>query len=98
MSDPVAASGSGTRLTLHIQPRSSVTEVVGLHGDAVKIRIAAPPVDGAANDEITGFVARLVRVPRRAVRLVSGGGGRRKQLVIDGVPPATVRRALGLPP
>jgi len=98
VSDPVAASGSGTRLTLHIQPRASVTEVVGLHGDAVKIRIAAPPVDGAANDEITAFVARLVGVPRQAVRLVSGAGGRRKQLVIEGVPPATVRRAFGLAP
>lgn len=96
--DPVTAHGSGSRLMVHIQPRASRTEVVGSHGDALKIRIAAPPVDGAANEEITRFLGAVLGVPRRAVRLVSGTAGRRKLVEVDGVGPAAVRRALGLPP
>ncbi len=73
------------RLTLHVQPRARRTEVAGLHGAALKVRLAAPPVDGAANDELVRFVAERLGVPRRAVRLVAGAGARRKVVEVDGV-------------
>lgn len=82
------------RLTLHIQPRASRTEVVGPHGDAIKVRLAAPPVDGAANDALVRFVAERLGVPRRAVRLVAGAGGRRKVVEIHGLAAAEARRRL----
>ena len=53
----------GVILTVHVQPKASTTECVGIHGDALKIRVAAPPVDGAANDELIRFVARQLSIP-----------------------------------
>ena len=73
------------RLTLHVQPRAGRTEVAGFHGAALKIRLAAPPVDGAANDELVRFLAEQLGVPRRAVHLVAGAGARRKVVEVDGV-------------
>ena len=73
------------RVTVHVQPRASRTESAGRHGDAVKIRLAAPPVDGSANDELIRFVADRVGVPRRAVRIVSGDTARRKIVEIEGI-------------
>jgi len=74
------ADGSGRRLilTLHIQPGAKRTEVVGLHGDALKIRLAAPPVDGAANSALVEFLAEIFGVPQRQVTLKHGRGSRRK--------------------
>jgi hypothetical protein len=86
------------RLTLHVQPRARRTEVAGLHGAALKIRLAAPPVDGAANDELVRFLAEQLGVPRRAVRLVAGAGARRKVVVVDGVAADDAIRVLLAPP
>jgi uncharacterized protein (TIGR00251 family) len=58
--------------------------VAGLHGDAIKIRLKAPPVDGAANEELIRFVAHRLRIPRDAVQLAAGATGRRKRLRITG--------------
>lgn len=77
----------GSRLTilLHVQPRARKTEVVGVHGDALKIKVAAPPVDDAANEEIVGFFSTFFGVARSKVRLLQGGKARRKVLEVDGV-------------
>jgi len=83
-------------LTLHVQPRASRTEVAGWHGDAVKIRLAAPPVDGAANDALTAFLADRLAVPRSAVSLVGGATSRRKRVRIDGLSLERVLTTLGL--
>ncbi|MEP7153285.1 MAG: DUF167 domain-containing protein, partial [Nitrospira sp.] len=48
----------GVTISVHVQPRASRTESAGIHGDALKIRVAAPPADGAANDELCRFIAR----------------------------------------
>ena len=93
---PLEATPEGVRLRLRIQPRASRTEVVGLHGDAIRIRVAAPPVDGAANDELVAFLARVLEVPRRAVEITAGHAGRQKSVTVTGVDPAAAARALGL--
>ncbi len=78
-------SEHGALLTIHVQPGSSRTECVGIHGDAVKIRLAARPIDGAANDELIRFIAERCAVPRAHVQLRAGATGRRKRLVVKGV-------------
>jgi uncharacterized protein (TIGR00251 family) len=82
------------RLTLHVQPRARRTEVAGLHGDAIRVRLAAAPVDGAANDELVRFLAERFGVPRRAVRLVAGAGARRKVVEVDGIAADEAMRVL----
>jgi uncharacterized protein (TIGR00251 family) len=85
-------------LDFHVQPRARRTEVVGWHGNAIKVRLQAPPVDGAANDELVRFVAKTVGVPRSAVHIVSGERGRSKRVSLDGTSRSEVLRALGLVP
>lgn len=66
------------RLTVHAQPKASRTALVGVHGDALKIAVQAPPVEGEANQAITEFLAKLFEIPKREVKLCSGEQGRRK--------------------
>jgi hypothetical protein len=75
----------GALLTVHVQPGASRTECVGIHGDAIKIRLAAPPIDGAANDELIRFIADQCGVPRANVRIRAGEQARRKRLSIKGI-------------
>lgn len=91
---PVAPRGDGVRLRLHIQPRASRTEVAGLHGDAIRIRLAAPPVDGAANEALIRFLARQLRVRQADVSVVAGLAGRRKTVDVRGVTVEEARRRL----
>jgi len=81
-------------LTLHIQPGAKKTEVVGLHGDALKIRLAAPPVDGKANAALIGFVAERLGLAKSAVSLKSGQTSRRKVLEVIGAPADAAQRLL----
>ena len=84
---PVIARDSerGALLTVHVQPGSSCTECVGIHGDAIKIRLAARPIDGAANNELIRFIADRCAVPRAHVRIHAGAEARRKRLCVKGV-------------
>lgn len=70
---------------MYIQPRAKRTEIAGRHGADLKIRIAAPPVDQAANAALLAFVAQRLGVRQRDVRLITGATSRRKVLEIDGV-------------
>lgn len=79
----LAADGRIT-LTLHIQPGAKKTEFAGRHGDALKIRLAAPPVDGKANEALVRFVAETLGLAKSAVNLKSGQTSRRKVLEIVG--------------
>jgi uncharacterized protein (TIGR00251 family) len=81
-------------VAVQVVPRARRTEVVGRHGDAIRIRIAAPPVDGAANAELIRFVAARVGVPRRAVTITHGATGRRKTVAVEHVSTASLARAL----
>ena len=82
-------------LTLHIQPGAKKTEVAGLYGDALKIRLAAPPVDGKANAAVIEFVAARLGLARSAVSLKSGQTSRRKVLSVIDAPADTAYRLLG---
>ncbi|GAA5234615.1 DUF167 domain-containing protein [Verticiella sediminum] len=79
----LARSGDAWVLVLHVQPGARRTEVQGRHGDALKLRLAAPPVDGKANAELIRFVAQRLAVPRTAVTLVAGQTSRSKRLSVD---------------
>ena len=84
----------GVTLTLHIQPGAKKTEAVGEHGDALKIRLAAPPVDGKANASLLDFVATRLGVPKSAVSLKSGQTSRRKVVAVAAAPDDAERRLL----
>ncbi len=86
----------GAILTVHVQPKASSTECVGLHGDAIKIRVAAPPVDGAANDELIRFLARRLSIPSSSVQIHSGAGGRHKRVLVKGATAQLVMTRLNL--
>ena len=73
-------AADGWLLELHIQPGAKKSEVAGLHGDALKIRIASPPVDGKANAALVAFVADALAVPKSSVEVVRGETARRKCL------------------
>lgn len=79
-------------LTLHIQPGAKKNEITGLHGDALKLRLAAPPVDGKANEALVGFIAERLGLARSAVKLRSGHTSRRKVLEVSGATAQVVER------
>ena len=76
---------SSVRVAVYIQPRARRTEVAGRHGSHLKIRIAAPPIDQAANEALLAFVAQRLGVRLRDVRLIAGATSRHKVLEIDRV-------------
>ncbi len=82
---PITPIRTGIRLAVQVQPRASRTELAGRHGDAIRIRLAAPPVDGAANEALLRFLAELLDVPRSAVALVGGASSRRKVVEVTGI-------------
>ncbi len=83
-----------TAVNFYVQPRASNTEVVGRYGDAIKVRVKAPPVDGAANEELIRFLAKRLKVPRKSIELVSGSSSRHKQIAIEGVTPTKIIESL----
>jgi uncharacterized protein (TIGR00251 family) len=76
---------TGVRFAVYVQPRASVSEIVGWHDDALKIRLAAPPVDDAANVALVELLAKRLRVPKSVVTIVAGLASRRKTVTVDGV-------------
>jgi uncharacterized protein (TIGR00251 family) len=81
-------------LGLHIQPGAKKTEIAGLHGDTLKIRLAAPPVDGKANECLIAFLAEELAVPRAQVELASGATSRRKWLRVKGASEEAIARLI----
>lgn len=76
--------GDVLTLTLHIQPGAKRTNIAGLHGEALKIRLAAPPIEGRANEALLKFIAESFGVPLRQVELKQGGQSRHKVVAITG--------------
>ena len=75
--------GTDLILELHVQPRASRDEISGLHGERLKVRITAPPVDGAANSHLLAFLAKTFGVAKSQVILLAGESGREKRVRIE---------------
>ena len=95
----MVSAGAGGIITVRVvaKPRASKTRVRGIMGDAVKIDIAAPPVDGEANRALVEFFARGLKIPKANVEIVVGEGGRRKVVRLTGATAAAVKALLFLP-
>ncbi|MFQ5550016.1 MAG: DUF167 domain-containing protein [Gemmatimonadales bacterium] len=83
-------------LAVYLQPRASRTEVIGRHGDAIKIRVAAPPVGGAANKELTSFLSKILKVPKTRIVISRGQSGRLKMIAVEGLTDTELTRRLGV--
>jgi len=95
MSHPaVQDSPEGAVLTIHVQPKASKTEYAGLHGGALKFRVSAPPVEGAANEALCAYLAGLFGLPKKAVVVRSGHNSRKKRMVLAGVTAERVQAVL----
>ena len=81
-------------IAFYVQPKASRNRIAGLHGEALKLSITAPPVDGKANEAVIGFVAKLFKVPKAAVNIESGEASRSKVLRLSGVSAAEAERIL----
>jgi uncharacterized protein len=85
---------SASRINIYVQPRASKTMVAGMHDGCVKVRLAAPPVDGAANAALIEFVAERLGLAKSRVRIVSGQTSRRKVVEVDGASAEQLAAAL----
>ena len=82
-------------IRIRVQPRASRTEIVGEYAGAIKLRVAAPPVDGKANEECRRFLAKLLKVSATSVEIISGESSRDKLIRIQNMSAARVLEALG---
>jgi uncharacterized protein (TIGR00251 family) len=75
-------TSKGVLFQVFIQPRASKDMIVGLHGDRLKIKVAAPPIEGEANKRCIQFLAKCLSVPRSTLQIVSGHNSRNKTLLL----------------
>ncbi len=98
--DPVApflrATARGLVIDLRVVPRSSRSAIAGRHGDRLRVRIKAPPVDGAANAEVLRLFAKLLGRARTELSLIRGAAGRDKTLLLGDLEAGEVLRRLGM--
>ena len=86
---------AGKEFDVRVIPRARQSAIAGIRDDAFVVRLAAPPVEGAANDALLRFLAATFGEPRRSVRIISGERNRRKRIAITGVTAANARTILG---
>ena len=85
------ATSTGVRLSVRVQPRSSSSGVAGVHGDALRVRVTSPPVEGAANEALVRVLATTFGIPVRAITIVAGQSSRTKVVELDGITEDRVR-------
>jgi uncharacterized protein (TIGR00251 family) len=85
----------GVVLRVHVQPGASRAHVAGVHGDALKLRLRARPIEGAANRELVAVLAEALAVPPARIEIVSGLHGRGKRVEVEGIDVATALVRLG---
>ena len=90
----LTATPTGVILDVRVIPRAKKTEIFGVRDGALVVRLAAPPVEGAANRSLVAFLADTLRLPSRAIQILSGERGRHKRIAIAGVSAAAVEAAL----
>jgi uncharacterized protein (TIGR00251 family) len=96
MAFTVRETAQGAQFALRVQPRASRTAIAGTMGDAIKLAITAPPVDGKANQAVIEYLAELFRVAKSSIVILSGETGRNKLIAVRGVSAEQVRKALGV--
>ena len=94
----VDARGSIVRFKVRVQPRASRNEIVGVIDGALRIRLRAPPVDGAANEALVAFLAERLAVKRRGVRIATGESSRTKTIEVEGISASDVERLVAESP
>jgi uncharacterized protein (TIGR00251 family) len=87
----ITSTPEGVILTVRVIPRARKTECSGFRNDSLVVRVAAPPVEGAANDALIEYFTDALHVPRRAIQILSGNRGRQKRVAIAGVTVDQVR-------
>lgn len=93
MMEPVE---DGILLTVHVQPKAAKTEFVGVHGDALKFRVAAPPVAGEANAALCAYLAELFVISKSSVSVSAGHANRKKRIKVRGVDRSRAREILNI--
>ena len=81
----ITEAGGGVTFAVRVVPRASKNEIVGLHGDALKVRLTAPPVEGRANEALIAFLAKRLGVRKGQVEIVAGATSRRKMVRVTGL-------------
>ncbi len=85
-------TATGVRVSIRVQPRASSNGIAGIHGDALKVRLTAPPVNGAANEALVDFLAGTFGIPARSVTIVAGSSSRSKIVELMGITEDRVRQ------
>ena len=93
-----AAAEAPLTVRVRVTPRSGRDALAGWEGGVLRVRLAAPPVEGRANEALCRLLAETVGLPPRDVRLLSGARGREKLVAFDGIEAGLLRRRLGIPP
>jgi len=92
----IEITADGVLLSVRVIPRASKAGVAGVRDDALLVRLSAPPVEGAANAELVELLAKLLKIPRRQVSLVSGERSRRKRLTVSGLDAKSIASRLAI--
>jgi uncharacterized protein (TIGR00251 family) len=90
----ITGTEGGVTFAVRVVPRASRNEIVGVHGDALKIRVTAPPIEGRANEALISFLAQWLGVRKSQVEIVAGATSRRKMILVVGLPLQEVEERL----
>jgi uncharacterized protein len=93
---PIKETSSGASFAVKVHPRAKKNAITGEVGDALKVSLTAPPVEGRANEACIEFFANLLKVPRSSVTIASGQTSRTKVIRVAGVSAEDVRKRLGM--
>jgi uncharacterized protein len=91
---PISESNTGVTFAIRVHPRAKKAAITGELGDALKVSLTAPALEGRANDACIDFFAKVLKVPRSSITIASGAGGRNKVIRVTGVTAQYVRDRL----